>query len=262
MRHKKYLSISSTAISSHLRYLSPFLISRTFMILILLILYSLYSMILRNGGNFGGFTLLTLLYYLAVTNAIAAAGTSVFSEISEEIKDGSCAYNLLRPIHYVAYKYFNSLGPAVLNLSISLVLGILTFGFLAGYDLDIIRRIFIAFPMLLLSLTLSFSISLLIGLLAFFMEETAPLNWIYGKVQFLLGGAFIPLDMFPEWLESLVKHLPTAYIVYYPAKCAVSPWGINHLKVLAVQFIYAALLLTAGLLLFKKGIKEIQVNGG
>ena len=43
--------------------------------------------------------------------------------ISEEVKDGSIAYTLVRPYNYLAYHFFNGLGETVVKMSVLFICG-------------------------------------------------------------------------------------------------------------------------------------------
>jgi ABC-2 type transport system permease protein len=38
-------------------------------------------------------------------------------------------------------------------------------------------------------------------LCAFVLEEVSPLDWMYQKLVFTIGGMFIPLDVFPDSVD-------------------------------------------------------------
>jgi ABC-2 type transport system permease protein len=103
---------------------------------------------------------------------------------------------------------------------------------------------------------------LIIGLLAFYIEEVSPVYWIYQKFVFILGGMLIPLDFFPVWLRNIVRFLPMAYISYFPARLCTNFNGILYLKGFAMQITYILLFIILLSFLFSRGKKRLQVHGG
>ena len=69
-----------------------------------------------------------------------------------------------------------------------------------------------------LAFLLQFLIKMSLALLAFWVEDTGPFFWIYSKVLFTLGGLFVPIDIYPEWLRRVAVMMPFNYVLYQPAR--------------------------------------------
>lgn len=63
-----------------------------------------------------------------------------------------------------------------------------------------------------------FAIQYLLGLMAFWLEETWILRVIFGIMSSFLSGAIIPLDLFPSWAIKVLDLTPFPYLTYYPIK--------------------------------------------
>jgi ABC-2 type transport system permease protein len=74
-----------------------------------------------------------------------------------------------------------------------------------------------------LAFMLDFLGNFLIGLAAFWLEDTTGLLLIYSRVTMILGGMLIPLELFPARLQPILRALPFAGIVYGPARMFVHP---------------------------------------
>ena len=112
------------------------------------------------------------------------------------------------------------------------------------------------------AVTINFLISLCIGMIAFWTEDADPYMWLYSKLMFLVGGMFFPLDVFPATIGVIVKALPPAFIIYYPAKLLVKFSWSEFLYVAGMQLLYIALLSSIAYLMFKRATKKVMVNGG
>ena len=81
--------------------------------------------------------------------------------------------------------------------------------------------------MLALSVCLAFLLDglghLIVGLSAFWLEDTSGLYLIYTRLTMILGGMLIPLDLFPGWLKNLVVYLPFPYLVWGPVHLLSTP---------------------------------------
>jgi len=113
-----------------------------------------------------------------------------------------------------------------------------------------------------LAVTLKYFFTLMISLTAFWVEESGPFHWIYGKLLFTIGGLFVPLEFFPGWLQDISRALPFNLMIYAPARLLVA-WDINmFISVLLRQVLWLA---AAGLLaqfIFQGGVKKLNVHGG
>jgi ABC-2 type transport system permease protein len=114
----------------------------------------------------------------------------------------------------------------------------------------------------LLSLLLDAGISVLIGLCAFALEEVSPVDWIYQKLVFTIGGMFIPLDIFPDWLRAIADWLPFKYLVYAPARTFVRFDAGFFSESLAGVSLYILLVFALLTLLYARGARRLAVNGG
>ena len=63
-------------------------------------------------------------------------------------------------------------------------------------------------------------------------------HWIYQKLAFIFGGMLIPLDFYPNWLQSLAKFLPFSSAIYGPARLFVSPTYTFFISVMSMQLIW------------------------
>lgn len=262
MKIKKYFYLTKISIKSNLTYLKSFLLSRFFLILILFVLFNLYKTIYRGNAAFDGFTIPMIIYYIVITESILLSNVRIYQTISEEIKEGSCVYNLLRPISYIMYHYFTASGKILLNLFSTLIVGIITAGIMVGFNIIIIKNIFLSLPVIIMGINIDFFIMVLIGMFAFKMEEVSPIFWIYQKILFILGGLFFPLEFFPVWIKKITPYLPTSYILYFPARLIVKFQPSYYLKGFLIQVIYLVSIIFLTVIFYKKGIRNLTINGG
>jgi ABC-2 type transport system permease protein len=109
---------------------------------------------------------------------------------------------------------------------------------------------------------MNFCITCLIGLSAFLVEEISPFMWIYQKFVFILGGFLIPLDFYPNWLQSIAKALPFAYMIYGPSKLFVAPSVDLFVNIISLQLVWIVVLGAILMLAYRRGVAYLTVNGG
>ena len=205
-----------------------------------------------------------MIWYVIVTEFLwmCMGGRRLCHKISEEVKTGGIAYKINKPYSYINYCLFNYLGDIFIKVVIYLVLfGLVGFIFVGHFpNINIISVIFI-----LISLIFSMIISILmltsLGLLAFFIEDSTPLYWVYSKIILVLGTIF-PIEYFPNLLQKILKFTPVFVVCYGPAKLFVDFSYNKALIIIGAQVIYLVLMYLICNLIYRKGVKHINVNGG
>ena len=110
-------------------------------------------------------------------------------------------------------------------------------------------------------LLLLLSLHGIVGLISFWVEDAEPFNWIVIKF-FMLFGLLFPLEFFPEFIQPIIMYSPIYSVFSGPAKLVASfSWDL-FIKVLLSQVIWSVILLVIGVLVYKKGVKKVNVNGG
>ena len=261
-RGNKYLSAFAIAVRSQLQYL-PALVSRNvFFIFILFIFYSLWRVVFADRPVIAGFTMQQTLWYLTITETVELSKARAFAQIQTEVKDGSIAYSLLRPIGYPFFKIPGFIGESMVRAVPVLIEGFIIAALLAG----LIPGYFRALPAGLLLIVGGIVLNTLwytaIGLLAFWTEEVSPFYFIMQKLIFILGGLFFPVDFFPERLAAVSKILPFSFVAYWPAKIVVDFSFDLFLYAFFGQLIYIAIFAAIVVVLFESAKRRVHVQGG
>jgi len=213
-------------------------------------------------GELAGYTLVEMVWYLAMTETITLSSSRVFLEISEAVKAGDVAYTLARPVSYPFFQVANSLGNSAPRFLLNLLAATVVVGLgmrqTAGSPAGLAAFLATA----ALALLLDALIAVLIGLLAFWLEEVSPAFWIYQKLLFTIGGLFLPLEMFPEWLQRVASWLPFQFISYVPARAFVHFELKAVLQAVAGQAFYIAALSALVVLVWRQARRRLVVHGG
>ena len=100
-----------------------------------------------------------------------------------------------------------------------------------------------------------------IGLFSFIIEDSNPFYWVYSKLILVLGTIF-PIEYFPKVIQPILKFSPIYVTCYGPAKLFVNFSYSNLLMIIIFQIIYIIIGWILCTLLYKKGVKNLNVNGG
>jgi ABC-2 type transport system permease protein len=112
------------------------------------------------------------------------------------------------------------------------------------------------------AITLKAMFEIMIGLTAFWVEDTQPAEWIYNKFLITIGGLFLPLDLFPDWLATTSRVLPFASITYAPARAFVATDWQALVSVAVLQFLWLACGWTILAVVFGRAVRRAVAHGG
>jgi ABC-2 type transport system permease protein len=125
---------------------------------------------------------------------------------------------------------------------------------------------FLGLALFALSLPLAFLLDFLafflIGLCAFWLEDTSGLVLIYSRITMILGGMLIPLELFPDALQPVLRVLPFSSAVYGPARMFVNPDANFLLELIARQGIAVAAFTALVAVVYRAALVRINANGG
>ena len=226
--------------------------------------YSLYSSIYSapEGGallRFYSFHEMTAYHtWLLIFEIFTRAG--FFSEnLSRDIRLGRISSLLLYPFGFLKHYSALFLADKALRFFISfftLALA-LSFGFLGFPSLKFAAA---GFLFMLAAAAFFFLIQIIIGMLAFWVDETWSLNVALRWIIMFASGSLLPLDFFPPALQTALSWTPFPYLAYFPALIFMGKAERLGFALWILIFWLAALSWIARLV-FQKGLKLYTGSG-
>ena len=136
---------------------------------------------------------------LTASEAIMLGRARIQDDISDEVKTGAIAYSLGRPYHYLGFKFACYWGETAVRMLVHIAVGI-AIALLAVGPIQVTAVQLGALAVsVTLALILNFLIVACISLLAFWVEDTVPFFWIYGKLLFVLGASSRRWSVLRRW---------------------------------------------------------------
>ena len=193
---------------------------------------------------------------------MSLGGRTICRTISNDVRSGNIAYNINKPYDYILYSLYNHLGKVTVKGIMYIILGLLTGIIFMGYfpSHNILSLLAVLLTMIL-AIIISILFIISIGLLAFFIEDSTPFYWVYSKFILVLGTIF-PIEYFPSFISKILKFSPIFAMTYGPAKLFVDFSWNNFILVFISQIIYVFISFIICKLMYKKGVKNLNVNGG
>ena len=260
----KYLAIGRITIATQTAYLAEIAIRTVFLAMVLYIFVQLWTVTYEAMGRqtVAGFSVAQMIWYLVVTEAVMLSRPRVSREIDQDVRSGDVAYQLIRPYDYVLFRMAQYMGERLLRIGSCLLIGsalaLLYVGPIALSPAALVA----AGLVLLTGAAIDFLGAVAVGLCAFWIEDTAPLQLLYDRAIMLLGGLLLPIELFPEWIGQILMALPFQLILYAPARMAVTG-DLSSLPSVALQLgvtLLVALLVARGV--FALATRRLHANGG
>jgi ABC-2 type transport system permease protein len=260
----KYAWVAVTAARSNLAYVGEVVARTVFLAVILFIFLQLWQVTFEQSGEerLGGLTLAQMLWYLGITESIVLSAPAVAAEVDQDVRTGALAVQLVRPMSYPLYRLGTTLGERVVRFSMNAVVAsAIALLFVGPIPFTVEGLAFFA-----LSIPLAFVLDalayFLIGLFAFWLENTSGLTLVYSRVTMILGGMLLPLDLFPDGLRAVAEYLPFACVLYGPSRMFVTPDPGFLAELLAKQAVSIALVGIVVALVHRAALRRVFSNGG
>lgn len=259
---RKYLSISKITARSRMAYIFDFVASSFFLVIILFVFIKLWTITLKDQTVIEGFDLKKMIWYYVATETLIMSLFPLHRTIEKEIREGDVAIRLNKPYSYLAFHYSVCMTESTIKAFILLLVGSIMTYFMVGpiaFDLSHTPAIVLIY---LVTTSLNFLFSALIGMSAFWTEDVSGLFFIFDRLKWLLGGFLLPITIFPEPIKTIAMNSPFHLMIYSPAKLFIDFSYIEFLKLLLAQVGLFAVMTTIAGSVYYFGIRKLNLNGG
>jgi ABC-2 type transport system permease protein len=220
----------------------------------------------RTGAGFGGYTADSIGAYVWLSQGllglIGVMGPPL--EIAERIRNGDVAIDFLRPVDIQFGYLATDLGRAGCALLLrglpSIAAGLLAFELAMPHC---VVSYLLGALSVLLAVTISFLLLFAVCLAGFWMVETRGIRLLYQIVATFLAGLFVPVHLFPSWLQVAALLTPFPALLQTPVDVLSGrATGLDALKILALQVVWVLIAVLLGRLLLRAGRRKLEVQGG
>ena len=262
---RKYIYIFKSELMSNLQYIFNLLFGFVGYAIMIFILFNMWKYLYSDPNELiNGYNYEQMVWYVIITEIIwsGLGGRKLCRKITEDVKSGNIAYNISKPYSYVGYVLSNHLADVFVKGTMYFILGILLGSlFLGGLPNITITNLLFVILSCILSNIISIFLITFIGLIALYIEDSGPFYWLYSKI-ILVAGTIFPIEFFPSLIRPIIKLSPAYVISYGPAKLFIDFSISNLVEILVAQIIYILISYLLCTLIYKKGVKKLNVNGG
>ena len=203
-------------------------------------------------------------YFLCTFIVRNLASSWVVWLINMEIREGTLALRMLRPIHPLLAYAVGSLSELPVRGLLSIPLAALALYFFAGEQ---ITRDPFLWALWALSIVGAWLITILVNLImgcaALFMESSLKLADVWLGLYFVLSGYLIPVELFPAYLRGALDWLPFRYQLALPVELMTGAHDhATAVALLARQWVYIAFFFGAVHFAWRRGLRRFAAYGG
>ena len=188
-------------------------------------------------------------------------------EIFDAITSGNVAYELCRPLNLYAFWFVRSVATRVAKAALR-CFPVLIVAFLLPEPFRM--RLPVSLPVFLLflatmvgALLLTVSMTMVIYGLTFFTMTPAGLRMIFLSVADFCAGSLVPLPFLPDRIKAILELLPFASVQNLPFRIYSGDIaGMGILRGVLLQIFWVAVMMTAGVLIFRAAMRRVCVQGG
>lgn len=255
---RKYIEIFKYSMKTQLKFILDYFVSLISFGIHIFVFNELWDYILK-GKEVAGYTREELIWYIIIAEFITYSTFKSYKKIGEMVKNGTIANMLIKPVDFINYTIAENLSvyvKALVNAVFAIVLGLILVG---PIDVTIPGIIFTVIASII-GVFIGILIQTFVGLIAFFTEENSSFWLIIQKFIFFL--VFTPLEFYPEIVQKIFSILPTTYLIYAPARIFTRFEIGEAIVLLGLEILSGLVLYGIIRLMYMKGVRKINVNGG
>jgi ABC-2 type transport system permease protein len=212
-----------------------------------------------------GLSLQGAITFTGLTQAtIAFLSIGSWYEVMNSVYSGDIATDLLKPMNYYTFWLAQDLGRAIASLLTRGLTIMVAYALFLHITLPPSAGQWLALGVALgLSWLVSFSWRFLINLAAFWTPNALGVGRFSFSLTWFLSGFLLPLRLFPDWFVRLCYLTPFPHMVNTIVEIYLGlVTGPALLQALLGQLLWVLILVTAGQLVLRAGIRQLVIQGG
>lgn len=220
------------------------------------IAYFLWDSIFTAQGvsQIGGFSFDQMLIYYIIGSFIGKMiRTGDEMQMSREIYEGTLTKFLLYPLSTLWLKLVVKFSYAALAYTQFLLCVVILPFILDSFSIDVLSLV-VGTYILLYSITLAYLLNMLMELIAFWAENVWTMIVLMRFVTQFLGGAYLPISLFPEKAQEYLFLSPFPYTFFTPVKILMGEWNLQmFIRAQVTSVVWIGILSLFLMLLWKRG---------
>lgn len=229
-----------------------------------LVMLALFAAVAREApiGRFGQPQLIA--YFLSTFIVRQLTGAWVAWEMNYEIREGTLAMRLLRPVHPLLCYATENVASIPMRAVVSLPVAIVALFVIEHDQVSHDPAIWAIWGAAMLGAWLiTLGVNFVFGSLAFFMESSLKIADVWAVLFFVFSGYLIPVDLFPPAFRHALDWLPFRYQLGLPVELMTGAHDrTGAIELLLGQWAWVAIVYTLVVVTWKRGVRRFAAYGG
>jgi ABC-2 type transport system permease protein len=203
-------------------------------------------------------------YFLAMFVVRQLTGSWAVWLMNMEIRDGTLAQRMLRPIHPLVAYAVSALAELPVRGLLAVPVASVALVVFAGDQLARSPALWVVWAASILGgWLITLLANLTIGCLALFIESSTKIMDVWLALYFVFSGYLFPVDMFPPALRHANDWLPFRYQLGLPVEIMTNTYDLETaLAMLARQWAMVGAMFAIVALVWRSGVKRFAAYGG
>jgi ABC-2 type transport system permease protein len=202
-----------------------------------------------------------LVWYLAATEWILLSAPPIHIDIQEAIRRGDVVYRLGQPASYVLAEFAAGMGAVALRMPV-LGLTAVACAFAFTRWVPPLTSFLLFVPFACAAVAMLVALHVWIGMLAFWMQDVAPVFWLTQKLMFIFGGLMLPLTMYPTVMQRAAALTPFPAMLFLPASMMLDAGYVRPLALVRDLALWSVVMTSAIQFTYRRAVARLTVNGG
>ncbi|MDP3735468.1 MAG: ABC-2 family transporter protein [bacterium] len=261
----KYLALIKANWQRGLTYRFTIVAYRVGEIAEMLLVLVLWSAIFSASGEplLRDFTYQEMVTYFLIGNLFNMVVRSFAEDrIANDIKRGRLSVYLLQPVSYLGANFVRGFASLATLMSVASQLIVMLF-FLNTIAINTnLAYLVVITTMAIFAFVIEFMIAYLIGLIAFWTDETDGVSASISRIKRFFAGSYFPLNLLPATFVNISFLLPFGYSFFIPAQLYLKKIDLSlGLKGLVVEVVWIIALYGVIALVWRCGLKRYESIG-
>ena len=225
----------------------------------------LFAALDSAGGTLKGYDEGEISAYVWLSQGLIGAVTLTgMAEIGDRIRTGDVAVDLIRPLDVQTWHLADEMGRALYTFIPrgipSVLVGALTVGLVMPTTA---LPYILGLTSIVLAVAISFYCRFAINILGFWLVDTRGVRTLYMVTSAFLAGLYVPVALFPGWLNALAYATPFPSLIQIPVDVISGrETGLDAIALVTQQLGWLVATCLLGRMLMAAGRHHLVVQGG
>lgn len=269
MNIKKYIALTRAGIIQELSFRLGTFVTILGNLIYLTLIYYLWKAIYASSGSeiVNGMTFSDTIIYLVLATALFNfLEMYIVWNMSRSIQSGAIILDLLKPMNYRRFMFFNYFGNNVMTFFLTFLPTFIVVYIVTHGAIHLGLNVLLFAVSVVLALLVNFYIEMLVATICLYTESTWGINIVKESIVLLFSGATIPLAFFPDGLRVVVEYMPFRCIYDTPLNILLMKPGYTTGSgiwiMLSIQLVWCVILSLGAKAFWNFSVRRITVNGG